>query len=421
MDVIYYFIAWLAGLISEIQGNTLLIFGLCLVCGVAGGMVANRISWMPTITAFMLLGLAIGPSGLHLISKPMLAEASIFIDIALGLIIYKLGTMLHPYAMIHSRRLMTIAIAEGILSYVLVFAAARFLGLESLVAAIIAAISVSSSPAVLVHVAEEMRAKGPVSYRAKSLVAVNNLLAFLLFSLALPFSMAGENVSALMMVGLPLYRLAGAVIVGIVVAWLAIQVVRRLQPQDEHFRFAIVIGAVMVTLGLCTMFNASALFSPLVLGIALRWFETSKHKLSQVPLGEGGDLFFIVLFVLAGAKIDLGNLVEVGIIPVILVLMRCIGKTAGIYGAGAMHGIEKTHSAATSMMLTPMAGMAIGLVATTSLFAPHAGTVIATIVFAMVAILETIGPFLVTHALRLCGEAGKLDPDTDEWQEASGT
>lgn len=421
MDVIYYFIAWLAGLISEIQGNTLLIFGLCLVCGVAGGMVANRISWMPTITAFMLLGLAIGPSGLHLISKPMLAEASIFIDIALGLIIYKLGTMLHPYAMIHSRRLMTIAVAEGILSYVLVFMTARFFGLETLVAAIIAAISVSSSPAVLVHVAEEMRAKGPVSYRAKSLVAVNNLLAFLLFSLSLPFSMAGENVSALMMIGLPLYRLAGAVIVGIVVAWLAIQVVRRLQPQDEHFRFAIVIGAVMVTLGLCTMFNASSLFSPLVLGIALRWFETSKHKLSQVPLGEGGDLFFIVLFVLAGAKIDLGNLIEVGIIPVVLVLMRCIGKTAGIYGAGALHGIEKPHSAATSMMLTPMAGMAIGLVATTSLFAPHVGTVIATIVFAMVAILETIGPFLVTHALRLCGEAGKLDPDTDEWQEASGT
>lgn len=414
MDLITY-------LISEIQGNTLLIFGLCLVCGVAGGMVANRISWMPTITAFMILGLIVGPSGLHIISKTMLKEASVFIDIALGLIIYKLGTMLHPYAMIHSRRLMTIALAEGLFSYVLVFVTAKMFGLDNLVSAIIAAISVSSSPAVLVHVAEEMRAKGPISYRAKSLVAVNNLFAFLLFSISLPFTMAGEEVSKFMMIGLPLYRLAGAVVIGIAVAWLAIQVVRRLQPHDEHFRFAIVIGAVMVTLGLCTMFNASALFSPLVLGIAIRWFETSKHKLSQVPLGEGGDLFFIVLFVLAGAKIDVNNLIEIGIVPVILVLARCVGKTVGIYGAGQVHGIERDHSAATSMMLIPMAGMAIGLVATTSHFAPHVGTVVATIVFAMVAILETIGPFLVTHALRLCGEAGKLDPNTDEWQEASGT
>lgn len=415
MDMVNY-------LISEIQGNTLLIFGLCLVCGVAGGMVANRISWMPTITAFMILGLIVGPSGLHIISKTMLNEASVFIDIALGLIIYKLGTMLHPYAMIHSRRLMTIALAEGLFTYVLVFVTAKMLGLDNLVSAIIAAISVSSSPAVLVHVAEEMRAKGPISYRAKSLVAVNNLLAFFLFSIALPFGMAGEGeVSGFMIVGLPVYRLAGAVIIGIAVAWLSVQVVRHLQPQDEHFRFAIVIGAVMVTLGLCTMFNTSALLSPLVLGIAIRWFETSKHKLSHVPLGEGGDLFFIVLFVLAGAKIDISSLIEIGILPVVLVAARCIGKTAGIFGAGQVHGIARDHSAATSMMLIPMAGMAIGLVATTSQFAPHVATTVATIVFAMVAILETIGPFLVTHALRLCGEAGKLDPNTDEWQEASGT
>jgi len=414
MDLIQY-------LVSEIQGNTLLVFGLCLVCGVAGGMVANRISWMPTITAFMMLGLIVGPSGLHIISKPMLKEASVFIDIALGLIIYKLGTMLHPYAMIHSRRLMTIALAEGVLSYVLVFAAAKMLGLENLVSAIIAAISVSSSPAVLVHVSEEMRAKGPISYRAKSLVAINNLLAFFLFSLSLPFSVADGEASKFVIIGLPLYRLAAAVIIGAAVAWVAVQVARRLQPQDEHFRFAIVIGAVMVTLGLCTMFNASALLSPLVLGIAIRWFETSRHKLSQVPLGEGGDLFFIVLFVLAGAKIDIGNLIEIGIVPVVLVIVRCIGKTIGIYGAGQAHGIDRDHSAATSMMLIPMAGMAIGLVATTSQFAPHVGTVVATVVFAMVAILETVGPFLVTHALRLCGEAGKLDPNTDEWQEASGT
>lgn len=414
MDLIQY-------LISEIQGNTLLVFGLCLVCGVAGGMAANRIAWMPTITAFMILGLIVGPSGLHIISQPMLKEASVFIDVALGLIIYKLGTMLHPYAMIHSRRLLTIAAAEGILSYVCVFAAGKMLGLENLVCAIVAAISVSSSPSVLVHVSEEMRAKGPISYRAKSLVAINNLLAFFLFSLSMPFSMASGDVSTIMMIGLPIYRLAGAVLIGIAVAWMAVQVARRLRPQDEHYRFTIVIGAVMMTLGICTMFNASALFSPLVLGIAIRWFETSKHKLSQVPLGEGGDLFFIVLFVLAGAKIDIANLVEIGIVPVVLVIARCVAKTAGIYGAGQVHGIEPAHSAATSMMLIPMAGMAIGLVATTSQFAPDVGTVVATIIFAMVAILETIGPFLVTHALRLCGEAGKLDPDTDEWQEASGT
>lgn len=413
----------LAYLQAELNANPMLIFGVALFFGVAGGMWANRMAWMPTITAFMLLGLLIGPSGLHLISKPMLAKASVFIEIALGLIMYKLGTMLHPYAMLHSRRLLMLSVAESLLGYIGVFAVARFLGMDTLVSALIAAIAVSSSPAVLVHVSEEMNAKGPVSYRAKSLVAMNNLFAFVLFTMALPFGMAGKEADWAwsMVIGLPVYRLMGAVLVGVAVAWLAVQLARRLRPSDEHYRFAIVIGAVMLTLGLCSALNMSALFSPLVMGIAVRWFETSKHKLSQVGLGEGGDLFFIVLFVMAGAKIDLGNLWAVGIAPVVLVLCRAAGKAAGLFWAGKMHGIDHQQSSATCMMLTPMAGMAIGLVSTTQSLAPEAGMQVATVVFAMVAILETIGPFLVSRALLLCGEAGKREKETDEWQEASGT
>lgn len=401
--------------------NPLLIFGIALIFGVAGGIWANRIHWMPTITAFMLLGLIIGPNGLKLISKPMLAQSSVLIDIALGLIMYKLGTMLHPYAMLRSRRLLSMSLAETALGYAAVFGAGLFLGLNTLVAAMIAAISVSSSPAVLVHVSEEMRAKGPVSYRAKSLVAMNNLFAFFLFTLSLPFSIDATAGDWSMALGFPAYRLLGAVAVGIAVAWLAVQVARQLRVGDDHYRFAIVIGSVMLTLGICSSLSMSALFSPLVMGIAVRWFETSKHKISQVGLGEGGDLFFIVLFVMAGAKIDLANLWALGLVPVILVLCRGFGKTAGLYLAGRFHGVDDKASAAASMMLMPMAGMAIGLVSTTMKLAPEAGSIVATVTFGMVAILESIGPFLVTRALVLCDEAGKLDPETDEWQEASGT
>jgi len=411
----------LAFLQVETAVNPLLVFGVALLFGVAGGIWANRLHWMPTITAFMLLGLIIGPNGLQLISKPMLAQSSVLIDIALGLIMYKLGTMLHPYAMLRSRRLLLLSLAETALGYAAVFVAGLMLGLSVIVAALIAAISVSSSPAVLVHVSEEMRAKGPVSYRAKSLVAMNNLFAFVLFTLSLPFGIGAAAGDWSMILGFPLYRLLGAVAVGIAVAWLAVQVARRLRAGDDHFRFAIVIGSVMLTLGICASLNMSALFSPLVMGIAVRWFETSKHKISQVGLGEGGDLFFIVLFVMAGAKIDLANLWTLGIVPVILVLCRGLGKTAGIYVAGRLSGVDNKASAATSMMLMPMAGMAIGLVSTTMKLAPEAGSVIATVTFAMVAILETVGPFLVTRALVLCDEAGKRDPETDEWQEASGT
>ncbi len=41
---------------AHFHPNVIMVFGALLLFGVAGGMIANRIKWMPTITAFMLLG-----------------------------------------------------------------------------------------------------------------------------------------------------------------------------------------------------------------------------------------------------------------------------------------------------------------------------------------------------------------------------
>lgn len=397
------------------DANITLMFGVFLMFGVLGGILANRIKWMPTITAFMLLGFMIGPYGLGLVSKEMLTKSAVVIDVALGLILYKLGTMLHPMAMLRSRRLAALALFEGVLSYGAVFVGATFLGVDRIAAALIAAISVSSSPAVLVHVAEELHAKGIVSDRAKSLVAINNLVAFVLFSVALPFGMATADSSLMMFIGVPVYRLAGATLVGIGVAWLAARIAGMLREEDNHYRFAIVIGAVMLVLGVCNALNMSALFAPLVLGIAIRWFETRKNNLSRIALGEGGDLFFIVLFVMAGAKINLSALVALGFVPFAIALLRTAGKVGGIFTASYLQSITMRQAFSTSLMLVPMAGMAIGLVSTATLLVPSISAEIGTIVFAMVAIFETVGPFLVTYAIKLSGEDGKALPaDADE-------
>lgn len=387
--------------------NTIMVFGLLLMFGVAGGMIANRIKWMPTITAFMLLGVITGPHGLGLITKTMLSNSSVLIDLALGLILYRLGNMLHPQAMLRSRRLMLMSALEISLTFLMVFLLVRFLGYGNVLAALIGAIAVSSSPAVLVHACEELRAKGPITERAKSLVALNNLFSFLIFSLALPFAMVTQEKSLGDVFLMPFYRLVGAAGVGVMMGWLAIRIAGLLGKNDEHYRFAIVIGAILLTLGISHMLGMSALFSPLVMGMATRGFETSKVNLSRVGLGEGGDLFYIILFVMAGAKINLSSLVETGVAPVLLAIVRSLGIFAGIFLAARLAGFANTNSTATGLLLIPMAGMAIGLVATTNSLVPEMGDRMATMVYIMVAIFETVGPFAATYAIRSSGEEGK--------------
>lgn len=408
MDLIEY-------LFSNMQMNALVVFGVFLLLGVMGGMVANRLKWMPTITAFMLLGLMMGPEGAGLISKTMLVKSSVLVDIALGLILFKLGNMLHPKAMMRSRKLMVSAAFESAATFICVFILMLALGFKGLVAAIVAAICVSSSPAVLVHVAEELEARGVVTSRAKSLVALNNFFSFLLFSMAVPMAMAAgdEGLGLVMAIGLPAYQLFMAMVIGALVAWAATAIAHFLTDKGDHYRFAIAIGAIMLTLGLCDMLHASKILAPLILGNAVCWFEKTPHKLSKVGLGEGGDLFFIVLFVMAGAKISLSALWGAGLVALALVAVRSIAKFIGIFAAGRVVNVEPRQSVAISLLLVPMAGMAIGLVGTTLQLAPHVGEQVATLVFATVAIFETIGPFFAAYALKLVGEAGRRTEDVE--------
>ncbi len=403
--------------IPALHPNAMLAFGMLLLLGVTGGLIANRIHLMPTITAFMLLGLLTGPHGMGLITAEMMQDAHIIIDIALGLILYKLGNMLHPEAMLRSKRIMLTSVMESLLTFVAVTLTVKLIGSNWTVAALIGAIAISSSPAVLVHVAEEMHAKGAVTTLAKSLVAMNNLFSFVIFSAVLPFAMAPETSGISAAILVPAYRLFGAAAVGIFAAWCAVRIARIFREEDEHYRFVVVIGAVMVILGTCTMLGMSALFAPLVLGIATRWFETSKHNLSRVGFGEGGDLFFIALFVLAGAKIDISALLMAGIAPVLLVAVRSIAKTAGVFVASQFTTVDTRQAAAASLLIIPMAGMAIGLAATLNTLLPAIGAQVSALVFGMVAIFETIGPFAATRAFVMSGEAGQDKPAEAEQGE----
>jgi len=395
------------------QPDLFLIFGIFLICGVLGVIVGSRIKGMPTITSFMLLGIIIGPHGLGLISKPILANSYMFIDVALGLILYKLGNMLHPKAMFRSKKLMLISFAEISCTFLFIFEAVILLRYPPALAALIGAIAVSSSPAVLVHVSEELHAKGPVTDQAKSLVALNNLFSFMIFSMALPFAITNEHHAIKDVFILPVYQLAGSALLGITIAWVAARINRMLKTEDLHYRFALVVGAIMVSLGLTSILHTSSLLTPLILGIGVRWFENSKHNLSKIGLGEGGDLFFIVLFVIAGAKIDPSGITSSGYAVAVLVIVRCMGKFMGTYVTMPHMGFEQTQYIATAFHLTPMAGMAIGLVTSTSETTKEMGVQLATIVFAMVAIFETIGPFAVTQAFLMSKEAQRDKVDME--------
>lgn len=385
--------------------NTQTAFGLLLFAGVIGGYLAHRIAWLPSITGFMAVGLLIGPSGFDLVTEEALELTRPIISISLALILYRLGLTLDLSAIWRNPGLLVVALIEGIVTFFACFILLDALGMPTLVAGLTAAIAISSSPAILLHVAHELGAAGPVTERAKELVALNNVLSFFAFSAFLPMGHLSVEASWETAIFQPLYQLFGSILVGIIIAGVLFNVARftRRAPQ---YRLALIIGALMIGVGIARILELSPLFVPLVTGLAVKTLEKD-DLLSEVTFGEAFELFFIVLFVYAGAHIDLAALRELGWVAVALVAVRIISKFATVYGISRSYNIAARPAAASGLLMIPMAGLAIGLSQTAHrLFALEAEQLTA-IVLAAVALLETIGPPVAALAFRLAGEVGR--------------
>lgn len=390
-----------------LEYNLQIAFGVLLMAGVLGGFLAHRISWLPSITGFMAVGFLIGPSGIDLLTQDALDLASPLIGVALALILYRLGLSLDLGAMLHDRRLLFVALAESTATFIACFWVLIELGLAPFLAGMTAAIVISSSPAVLIHVAHELGAAGPTTERAKELVALNNLFAFFAFSTVLPFAHLATEASWTTALMQPIYRLVGSALVASVIAWVLVQLARRTRAAPQY-RFALVVGALMLGIGVADAMELSPLFVPLAMGVAVRTIESDRETLSAVEFGEAFELFFIVLFVFAGAKIKPGLIVSLGGMALALVAMRFAVKWVTVYGLLRWQGIAPQPAAASGLLLMPMAGIAIGLAQTADqLFALDAEALLA-LVLTAVAILETIGPPIAAYAFQLAGDTRKL-------------
>ncbi|MBW7833832.1 MAG: cation:proton antiporter [Simplicispira suum] len=382
--------------------NTLFFFGFLLFSGALGGYFAHRWRWLPSITGFMVVGFVAGPNVLGVISEVGLAQSRIVVDVALALILYRLGLSIDTKRIKQDRQVVLVSLAESALTFAAVYFGLGLVGVSGLAAAVISTIAISSSPAVLIHVAHELDASGPVTERAMLLVALNNVIAFIAFAAVLPALYGEAQAPLAVMVGAPLYQVLGSGALGLAMGGL-LHLAARKTKVAEQYRLALVIGAVMMTVGAALAFKLSALFAPLVLGMVVRSMERAK-LVASINFGPAFELFFIVLFVYAGANLHVAEIVDYW--PAVLVFLgaRAAAKWLGVGGAALLLGASPRQAGSTGLLLLPMAGLAIGLVNTTLSLFPEKGAVIGSIVLAAVALLETVGPPIAVRALRWSGD-----------------
>src|SRR6185295_15573401 len=99
-------------------------------------------------------------------------------------------------------------------SFAFMYYAVTYFGVGSLHAAVAAAIGVATSPAVVILVAQELKAEGQVTERALNLTAINSVVAFVLVTMLLSWVHHEYRGGWMVAMLHPVYLFGGSLLLG---------------------------------------------------------------------------------------------------------------------------------------------------------------------------------------------------------------
>ena len=405
------------------------IYLISLAVALVGGLMLSRLTklfHLPAVTAYLVAGLILGPfclgalglKGLGFQSLAQVESLSIVTQTALGFIAFTIG---NEFRLSQLKAMGSGAIVIGILQAVLTTALVDvvlivlhlcFPQIISLPAAItLGAIASATAPAATLMVVRQYKANGPLTKLLLLVVAIDDAVGLLLFSVSYGIATAISNgqSSMLGMVVEPILEVVLSLGLGALMGWLLNWVEQFFHSRSK--RMTISVGFVLLTAGLSMLkfrigpvhFGFSLLLVCMMTGtVFCNICDTSEELMNRV---DGWTMpINILFFVISGAELDLNVLVQplTILVGVIYILSRSAGK---YYGANISCRITKQTKLISDNLgitLLPQAGVALGMALTASNLAD--GALVRNVVLFGVLIYELVGPVLTKRSLLAAGE-----------------
>ncbi|MDD5618452.1 MAG: cation:proton antiporter [Candidatus Omnitrophica bacterium] len=403
--------------ISAVHLNVLSLLGLILFAGTAGGKIFQRLK-IPQVVGYIVAGIIFGQSGFKIIDKATIDALVPFNYFALGLIGFMIGGELKKDVFKrYGKQFTVILLAEGLAAFFFVF---LFIGLVGSIfiksgiyywalGLLLGAIASATAPAATTDVLWEYKTRGPLTSTILGIVAMDDGLALVLFALASSIApiMLGSHPSHIYVSLLdPLYEIGFAIFLGVLLGFLLIQILRKYAERDKILVFSL--STVLFALGLSLAININMLLTAMTLGVVLvNWEPRLSKDVFNLTSGFATP-FYILFFVLVGAKFDLHYMtLGVVLIAVVYLIGRSSGKMLGANLGAKSCGASKAVAKYLPLCLFSQAGVAIGLsIISSHIFPEPIASSIVLIITLTTFVVQIIGPPSVKYAVVKAGEVG---------------
>ncbi len=399
--------------------TNLTMLGGLLLLSYGAGKLAQFLG-APKITGYLVVGMLISPHVTGWMAEHWVQrEFSLVTDFTLAVIAFLIGGSLEWSKMKKlGKEIGWITCSQGVGAMLLVIAA-LWLGsgwVEGLdqsaaswlpFALLMGALNSATAPATTLATIHECRAQGEFTNCLLGVVALDDALAIILFAFAAALSVAqlqGGGAGWAVYLLNPLFDILGAFVLGGLGALVMILLVE----YSSHHRALLVLTLALVLLvgGFASQIGISSLLTNMVMGAVVANFIRLHSDIFE-SLEVLEEPLYGLFFLLAGAHLDLTQLKAAGVLGLLLVGGRLLGKVGGAWVGASIAGASPPVRRYFGWALMPQEGVSLGLaMAGAKLLGPGSLTdLLLSGVLVAVIVNELISPFLTRDALIRSGEA----------------
>lgn len=389
--------------------NAIQLFGVALLGGLGAGELSRRVLALPRTTGYVVFGLLVGQSGLGWIAPYHIESNQLFIDLALGLILFELGYQVPPVAASERwnrlRAGVTVSLAAGSSITALLLA----LEFSAGAAVFAAALCLATSPAITIATCSDVGAKGDKTGLLFTMVAINGCVAFVASACAMPFVVEDGAIRGLAGAWTAMQEVGRAVVLGGACTALVLTGAQLLGRRPEH-QHLLILGTIVLGIGTAIYLDISALLPMLLFGYLTRALDRNQ-QVAAIRIASDARIFLVATFVLAGAALDIGVLMEYWPEAVLVIIARFAGQVTGVLWNRNRLCLSTESSIYLSIGLQPMSSIVLVLLANLQTLYSSLEPRLTGILLATILLMQLFGPLATQTAIKGFGEATAFHSD----------